>query len=146
MTLFACYIDAAYDMTLREERRQRLFENRILRRFGPKRDENGEWKRLHNEELHSLYRSPNIVIEIKSRRFRWTVHVARMEEGRNAFKILTGKPTGKRPLGRPRRRWEDNIRMDLEEIGINAGNWVDSAQDRNYWRALENAKLNLRVS
>ena len=68
-----------------------------------------------------------------------------MEEGRSAFKILTGKPTGKRPLGRPRRRWEDNIRMDLEEIGINVGNWVDLAQDRNYWRALVNAALNLRV-
>ena len=68
-----------------------------------------------------------------------------MEESRSAFKILTGKPTGKRPLGRPTRRWEDNIRMDLEEIGINAGNWVDSAQDREYWRALVNATLNLRV-
>ena len=68
-----------------------------------------------------------------------------MEEGRNPFKILTGKPTGKRPLGRPRRRWEDNIRMDLEEIGINMGNWVDSVQDRNYWRVLVNAALNLRV-
>ena len=76
----------------------------------------------------------------------WAWHVARMEEGRNAFKILTGKPTGKRLLGRPRRRWEDNIRMDLEEIGINAGNWVDSAQDRNYWIALMNAALNLRIS
>ena len=71
----------------------------------------------------------------KSRRLRWARHVARMEEGRRAFKILTGKPTGKRPLGRPRRRWVDNIRMDLEEIGINADNWVDSVQDRNYWRA-----------
>ena len=83
---------------------------------------------------------------IKSRRLRWAGHVARMEEDRNAFKILTGKPTGKRPLGRPRRRWEDNIRMDLEEIGINAGNWVDSAQNWNYWRTLVNAVLNLRVS
>ena len=68
-----------------------------------------------------------------------------MEDGRSTFKILKGKPTGKRPLGRPRRRWEDNIRMDLEEIGINAGNWVDAAQDRNYWRALVDAELNLRV-
>ena len=68
-----------------------------------------------------------------------------MEEGRNAFRILTGKPTGKRPLGRPRRRWEDNIRMDLEETGINAGNWIDSSQDRDYWRAVVNAALNLRV-
>jgi hypothetical protein len=76
---------------------------------------------------------------------RWAGHVARMEEGRSAFKILTGKPTGKRPLGRPRRRREDNIRKDLEEIGINAGNWVDSAKDRDYWRALVNAAVNLRV-
>ena len=98
------------------------------------------------EELNSLYRSPNIVRLIKSRRLRWTGHVARMKEGRSVFKILTGKPTGKRPLGRPRRRWEDNIRMDLEEIGSNVGNWVDSAQDRNYWRALVNAALNFRVS
>ena len=92
-----------------------------------------------------MYRSPNIVRLIKSTRLRWAGHVARMEEGRSACKILTGKPTGKRPLGMPRRRWEDNIRMDLEEIGINAGNWVDSAQDRDYWRALVNAALNLQV-
>ena len=83
---------------------------------------------------------------IKSRRLRWAGHVARMEEGRSAFKILTGKPTGKRPLRRLRRRWEDNLRMDLEEIGINVGNWVDSAEDRDYWRALVNAELNLQVS
>ena len=102
-------------------------------------------RRLHNEELHSLYRSPNIVRVIKSRILRWAGHEAIMEEGRSDFKILTGKPTGKRTLGRPRRSWED-IRMDLEEISINAGNWVDSAQDRNYWRALVNAKLNLQVS
>ena len=82
---------------------------------------------------------------IKSRRLRWAGHVARMEEGRSDFNILKGKPTGKRPLGRPRSRWEDNIRMDLKEIGINAGNWVDSAQDRNYWRALVNAAMKLRV-
>ena len=79
------------------------------------------------------------------KRLRWAGHVARMEEGRSAFKMLTGKPTGKRPSGRPRRIWENNIRMDLEEIGINAGNWVDSATDMNYWRALVNAALNLRV-
>ena len=78
---------------------------------------------------------------IKSRKFKLAGRVARMEEGRSAFKILTGK----RPLRRPRRRWEDNIRIDLEEIGINAGNWVDSAQDRNYWRTLVNAALNLRI-
>ena len=111
--------------------------------MGPR--DNGEWRRLNNEELHSLYRSPNIVRVIKSRRLRWAGHVTRMEEGRSAFKILTGKPTGKIPLGRHRRRWEDNIRMDLEEIGINAENWVDSAQDRNYWRTLVNSALNLWV-
>ena len=82
-------------------------------------------RRLHNEELHSLYRSPNIVRVIKSSRLRWAEHVARMEEGRSAFKILTGKPTGKRPLGRHRRRWEDNIRMDLKEIGINPISCID---------------------
>ena len=81
----------------------------------PERNENVEWRRLHNEELHSLYRSP------KSRRLRWAEHVARMEEGRSAFKILTGKPSGKRTLGRSRSRWEDNISIDLEEIVINAG-------------------------
>ena len=86
-----------------------------------------------------------VVRVIKSRRLRWAGYVARMEEGRSAFKILTGKPTGKRPFGRPRRRWEDNIRMGLEEKSINAGNWVDSVQDRNYWRALVNATLNLLV-
>ena len=95
--------------------------------------------------LHSLYSSPNIVRVIKSRILRWAGHVARMEESRSAFKILTGKPTGKRPLGRPRRRWEDNIRMQLEEININACNWVGSAQDRDYWRALVNVALDLRV-
>ena len=100
-----------------------VFENRVLRRiFGPKRDENGEWRRLHNEKLHSLYRSPNIVRVIKSRRFRWAGHVARIEEGRSAFKILTGKPTER----------------DLKEIGINTRNWVDLTQDRDYWRALVN--------
>ena len=82
---------------------------------------------------------------IKSRRMRWAGYLARMDDGGRAYKILTGKPTGNRPLGRPRRRWEDKIKMDLEEIGINAGNWVDSTQDKNYWRALVNAALNLRV-
>ena len=117
--LYGC---KTWSLTLREECRLRVFENRILRRiFGPKRDENGEWRRHHNEKLHSLYRSPNIVRVIKSRRLRWAGHVARKEESRSAFRILAGKP-----LGRPRRRGEDNIRMDLEEIGINAGNWVES--------------------
>ena len=93
-----------------------------------------------------MYRSPNIVRVIKFRRLRWTGHVARMEEGRSAFKILTGKPIGKRPLGRPRCRLEDNVRIDIKEIGLNTRNWDDSTQDRDYWRALVNATLNLRVS
>ena len=142
--LYGC---EAWSLKLREEHRLRVFGNRILRRiFGPKRDENGEWKRFHNEELHSLYCPPNIVIRvIKSRRLIWAGHVARLEEGRSAFKILSGTPTGNRPLGRPRHRWKDNIRIDLKEIGIIARNWFDSAQDSNYWKTLVNAALNLRV-
>ena len=97
--------------------------------------------------FHSLYRSPNIVRVIKSRRLRWAGYVARIEEGRGTLKIYQlGYTSGKGPLGMPRRRWEDNIRMDLKEIGINTRNWVDSAQGRDYWRALVNAALNLRVS
>ena len=131
--LYGCEI---WPLTLREKCRLRVFENRILRRmFGPKRDENGEWRRLHNEKLHSLFRSPNLVRVIKSRRLRWADHVARTK-GRRAFTILIGTPTGKRPLGRPRRRWENNIRMNLREIWIITRNWVDSTQDRGYWRAL----------
>ena len=118
----------------------RVFENRTQRRiFGPKRNENGEWRRLHNEELHSLYRSPNTVRVINSRRLKWTGHVAKMEEGRSAFKLLTRK----KPLGRSMRRWEENIRMDLKEICINTRNWVDLTQDRDYWKAFMNAALNL---
>ena len=144
VVLYACEI---WSLTLEEECRLREFENRILSRiFGPKRDENRKWRRLHNVELHSLYRSPNIVRVIKSTSLRWVGHVDRMEEGRSAFKILTVAPTGKRPLRRPRRRWEENIRMDLKEIGIHTGNRVDSAQDSYYWRALVNAAFNLWAS
>jgi hypothetical protein len=104
---------------LREEHKLRVFENRVLRRiFGLKRDHvTGYWRKLHNDELHNLYSSPNIIRMIKSRRIRWTGHVARMGETRNAYRILVGKPEGKRPVGRPRRRWVDDIKMDLREIG-----------------------------
>ena len=103
-----------------------MFENRVLRRiFGPERDGvTGEWRKLHNEELNDLYSSPNIVRVIKSRRMRWAGHVARMEEGRGVHKVLVGKPEGKRPLGRPTRRWEDNIKMDLQEVGKGCGDWM----------------------
>jgi hypothetical protein len=109
----------------------RVFENRVLRIFGPKREEDGSWRKLHNDELHSLYSSPNIVRVITSRRMRWVGHVARMGEGRDVYRVLVGRPEGKRPLGRPRRRWEDNIKMDLSEIGIDGANWVQLAQDRS---------------
>jgi hypothetical protein len=101
-----------------------VFENRVLRRiFGPKRDEvTGEWTKLHNEELHNLYSSPDIIRQIKSRRMRWAGHVGRMgEERKKVYKVLVGKPEGKRPLGRPRRRWEDGVRMDRREIGLGGG-------------------------
>jgi hypothetical protein len=101
---------------LREERRLRVFENRVLRRvFGPKRDEvTGEWRKLHNEELNDLYSSPNIIWVIKSRIMRWAGHVACMEERRGAYRVLVGKPEGKGPLRKPRNRWEDDIKMDLQ--------------------------------
>jgi hypothetical protein len=102
---------------LGEERRLRVFENRVLRRiFGPKREEDRLWRKLHNDELHSLYSSPNIVRVIKSRRMRWAEHVARMREGRGVYRFLAGRPEGRRPLERPTRRWEGNIKMDLREI------------------------------
>jgi len=105
-----------------------VFENRVLRGiFGPKRDEvTGEWRKLHNEELNDLY-SPNIVRVIKTRRMRWAGHVARMGEKRDVYRVLVGKPEGKRPLGRPRRRWDDNIKMDLQEVGCGGMDWIELA-------------------
>jgi hypothetical protein len=112
---------------LREEHGLRFFGNRVLRRiFGPKREEDGSWRKLHNDELHSLYSSPNLVRVIKSRRMRWVEHVARVGEGRGFYRVLIGRPVSKRPLGRPRRRCEDNIKMDLRGIGIDGGE-LDSA-------------------
>ena len=112
-------------LTLREERKLRVFEKRVLRKiFGARRDEEtGEWRRLHNEELNDLYSSPNIVRVIKSRRMRWAGHVARMGEERVVYRVLVGKPEGRRPLGRPRHRWADNIRMDLQEVGCGYMGW-----------------------
>jgi hypothetical protein len=109
-----------------------VFENRVLRRiFGPERDGvTGEWRKLHNEELHNLYASPSIIRTIKSRRMRWAGHAARMREKRNVYRLLVGKPEGKRPLGRPGHRWIDNIKMDLSEIGLSGVDWIGLAQDR----------------
>jgi hypothetical protein len=113
--------------------------------FGPKREEDGSRRKLHNYELHSLYSSPNIVREIKSRRMRWVAHVALMGEGRGVYRVLIGRPEVKRPLGSPRRRLEDNIKMDLREIGVDKANWIQVAQDRVQWRTFVNTVMNLRV-
>jgi hypothetical protein len=144
MLLYGC---ETWSLTLREEHSLRLFENRVLRKiFEPKRDVvTGEWRKLHNEELRGLYSSPSIIRIMKSRRMRWAGHVARMGEKRNAYRLLVGKPEGKRPLGRPRLRWVDNIRMDLGEVGCGDVDWIGLAKDRNRWRALVNSVLNLRV-
>jgi hypothetical protein len=136
-----------WSLTLTEERRLRVFENRFLRRvFGSKTDEvTGEWRKLHTEELHNLYSSPNIIRQFKSRRMRWAGHVARMGEERKVYKVLVGKPEGKRPLGRPRRRWEHGIRMDLRETGWLSARWIKLTQNRDRWRALVNTMMNLLV-
>jgi len=118
----------------------------VRRIFGPRRDEvTGEWRRLHNEELNDLYSSPNIMRAIKSRRMRWAGHVARMGEERGLYRVLVGKLEGKRPLGRPRRRWVDNIRVDLQEMGCGYMDWIGLAQDRDRWRTLVSAIMNLRI-
>jgi len=142
--LYGC---ETWSLTLREERKLRVFENMVLRRiFGPRRDEvTGEWRILHNEELNDLYSSPNIVRVIKSRRMRWAGHVAHIEEERGVYRDLMGKPEGRRPLGRPRHRCVDNIRMDLQEVGCGYIDWIWLAQDRESWRTLVSAVMSIRV-
>ena len=117
VVLYGC---ETWSLSLREEHRLRAFENKVLRKiFGSKTDEiTGEWRKLHNAELHALYSSPNIISNLKSRRLRWARHVARMEQSRNAYRVLVGKPEGKRPLGRPRRRWEDNNQLPQIHFNI----------------------------
>jgi hypothetical protein len=132
---------------IKEEHRLRVLKNRLLRRIsGPKEDEviRG-WRKLHNQEVYNLYFLPRIRM-IKSRRIRWAGYVARMGEKRNAYRIFVGKPERKSPLGRSRYRWEDNIKMDLGEMGWDGMAWIDLAQDRFQWRALVNMVLNLQVS
>jgi len=143
VVLYGC---ETWSLTLREERKLRVFENMLLKIFGPRSDEvTGEWRRLHNEELNDLYCSPNIVRVIKSRRMRWAGHVARIGEERGVYRVLVGKPEGKRPLGRPRYRWVDNIRMDLQVVGCGYMDWIGLAQYRDSWRTLVSAVMNLRV-
>jgi hypothetical protein len=141
VVLYGC---ETWSLTLEEEHRLMVFENRVLRKiFGPKREEDGSWRKLHNDELHGLYTLPNIVRVIKSRRMRCAGHVACMGEGRGAYRVLVGRPEGKRPQGKPRCRWEDNIEMDLGEIGIDGANWIQLAQDKAQWRAFVNTVMNL---
>ncbi|KAJ4451323.1 hypothetical protein ANN_02785, partial [Periplaneta americana] len=125
---------------------RKVFENKVLRKiFGAKRNEvTGERRKLYNTELHALYSSPDIIRNIKSRRLRWAGHVARMGESRNAYRVLVVRPEGKRLLERPRRRWEDNIKMDLREVGYDGRDWINLAQDRDQWRAYVRAAMNLR--
>ena len=130
LVLYGC---ETWSLALREDRRLRVFEKRVLRRkFGPKRDEvRGEWRILHNEELNDLYSSPNIFRVVKSRKMRLVWHIARMGESRGIYRVLMGKPEGKRPLGRTEHRWEDNIEMDLQEVGCGGMDWIGLAQDRD---------------
>jgi hypothetical protein len=123
VVLYGC---ETWSLTVKEEHKLRVYENRVLRRiFGPKRDgATGRWRKLHNEELHNLYSSPSIIRIIKSKGMRWAGHVARMGEKRNVYRLLVGKPEGKRPLGRPRRGWIDNIKLDLLEIGVSVVDWI----------------------
>jgi hypothetical protein len=141
--LYGC---ETWSLTFREENRLRVFEDRVLRRiFWPKREEDGSWRKLHNDKFHSLYSSPNIIRVNKSRRMRWAGLVACMGEERGVYSVLVGRPKCKRPLGRPRRRWEDNIKMHLWELGIDVGNWIQLAQERVQWRAFVSTVINLRV-
>jgi len=144
VVLYGC---ETWSLTLQEERKLRVFENMVLRRiFEPRRDEvTGEWTRLHNEGLNDLYSSPNIVWVIKSRRMRWAGHVVHMGEERGVYRVLLGKLEGRRPLGRPRRRWVDNIRMDLQEVGCGYMDRMGLAQDRDRWRTPVSAVMKLRV-
>jgi len=144
VVLYGC---ETWSLTQGAERKLRVFENMVLRRiFGPRRDEvTGEWRRLHNEELNDLYSSPNIVRVIKSRRMRSAGHVVRMGEERGVYRALLGKPEGRRLLGKPRCRWVDNIRMDLQEVECGYMDWIGLAQDRDSWRTLVSAVMNLLV-
>ena len=144
VVLYGC---ETWSFTLREECSQKAFENKVLREmFWLKRDKvTGEWRKLHNEELNDLYSSPNNVRVIKSRRMRWAGHVVRMGYMRGVYRVLVGKPEGKGPLGRPRHKWDDNIKMDLQEVGYGGMDWIVLVQDRDRWWALVNVVMNVGV-
>ena len=141
--LYGC---VTWSLALREARRLMVFENRVLRKiFGSKRDKvTREWRKIHNEEPDDLYSLLNVA-RVKKSRMRWAGHVARMGENRGVYRVLVRKPEGNRPLGRPRRRWEDNNKMDLQEVGCGSMDWIELAEDRDRWRALVNAVMNIRV-
>ncbi|KAJ4449366.1 hypothetical protein ANN_00764 [Periplaneta americana] len=126
----------------------RVLENKVLRKiFGAKRDEiTKDWRKLHNAELHALCSSPDIIRNIKSRRLMWAGHIARMGKSRNAYRVLVGRPEGERPLERSRHRWEDDIKMNLREVGYDDRDWINLAQDRDQWRAYVRAAMNLRIN
>jgi len=136
-----------WSLTLREERSLRVFENRVLRRIlGRKRDKvTGEWRKLHNEELNDLYSSPNIFLVIKSRYMKWLGHVARMGERRGVYRVLVGKPEGRRPLGRPRHRWNVNIEMVHQEVEEGAIDWIDPVENKDTWQDFVNTVMKLLV-
>jgi hypothetical protein len=144
VVLYGCW---TWSLTLREECRLRVLENRVLRRIlGPRRDEvTGKWRKLHNEELNDLCASPHIIWAIKLRRMRWAGHVVNIGARRGIYRALVGNPEGKRPLGRPRHGWENNIKLDIQEVGCGSMDWIELAQDRGRWRALVHAVMNLRV-
>ena len=142
VVLYGC---ETWSLTLREEHRLREFENRVLRRiFGLKDEVTREWIKLNNEKLNDPYTSPNILQMLKSR-MRWVGHVACMGARTGVYRVLVGKPEGKTPLGRPRSRWEDNIKMDLQEVGSGSMDWIELDWDRERWQAFVNAVMNLQV-
>ena len=136
-----------WSLILWEKHRLRVFENRVLRRiFGPNSDKGTvEWRKIHNEELNEMCSSLSIVQVIKLRRMRWAGHVACMGESGGVYKVLVGKPGGKRPLGRPRLRWEDNIKMDLQEVECEGMNWISVAQEWDRWQTFVNVLMNIQV-
>ena len=145
--LVILYDCETWSLTLWEKQILRVFKNKVLRKIsGAKRDKiTGEWRKLHNSELHALHSLPNIIRNLKSRQLRWAGHVAHMELTRNSYRVLVGKPGGKRSLRRPKRRWEDNIKMDLREVCYDNGDWIHLAEDREQWISYIRAVMNFRV-